>query len=97
MSEQSVPLHRADGSIGGTVTLAQCDEFARAGLGYPVRSRKGQVKRFMSYPSERPYAGGWDAIAGLHNASHTTRRLPVRNDQGEAVTAPLLEHRPLPT
>ena len=97
MSTQSIPLHRPDGTIGGTVTVAQSDQFARAGAGYRVRSRKGEVKRFICYPSEHVDASVWAAIAALHKASRTTRCVPVRNDQGDAVTVPLLEHRPLPT
>jgi hypothetical protein len=32
---------------------------------------------------------------GWFGGNHTIRRLPVRNERGEATTAPIIEHKPL--
>jgi hypothetical protein len=35
------------------------------------------------------------SLLGWPGGNHTTRRLPVRNERGEATTAPIIEHKPL--
>ncbi len=36
-----------------------------------------------------------DHCVGWSGGNHTTRRVPIRDDQGQATTAPIIEHKPL--
>jgi len=66
---RGIILRDADGSRGGMLSEIECEQLVKAGKGYEVRSRKGEIKKFVCYPRSRIY---------LHCASQTTQ--PVRAD-----------------
>ena len=101
MSEKTIIFHDAEGIPRGAVSEAQCETLVKAGLGQAVRSRKGEIKRFICYPRSRVYFEAREGIAALHSASRTTQ--PVRADgTGAAAAGQVLgdrrlirEHKPL--
>ncbi|OFW15072.1 MAG: hypothetical protein A3H27_12335 [Acidobacteria bacterium RIFCSPLOWO2_02_FULL_59_13] len=98
---KQIIFHDAEGIPRGAVSAEQCDRLVQAGLGRAIRSRKGEIKRFICYPRCRVYFEVREAIAALHSTSRTTR--PVRADGtgaaavGQVLGHPRLirEHKPL--
>ena len=90
LGRQGVVCHDADGKPCGRLTERECSALESAGKGRVPRSRKGAVVRFMldAKPDNR-------ICIGWLGGSHTTRRVPCRNDQGQATTAPIIEHKRL--
>ena len=68
-TERRIILHDADGGRGGMLSEIECEQLVMAGKGFAVRSRKGEIKRFICYPRSRIYFRG---------ASQTTQ--PIRAD-----------------
>jgi len=88
---KQIIFHDAEGIPRGVVSETQCEALVNAGLGRAVRSRKGEIKRFICYARCRVYFDVREAIAALHSASHTTR--PIRADgTGAAAAGQVLGH-----
>ena len=84
-NEREIILRDADGGRGGMLSEVECEQLVKAGKGYAVRSRKGEIKKFVCYPRSR---------ISLHGASQTTR--PVRADgSGRAALGQALGNRRL--
>jgi hypothetical protein len=48
------------------LSLAECEALDKAGAGRVVRSRKGEVKRFICYARSRVYCDAREGIGALH-------------------------------
>ena len=56
--ERKIILRDADGSRCGMLSEVECEQLVKAGKGYAVRSRKGEIKKFVCYPRSRIYLSG---------------------------------------
>ena len=82
MPEKQIVLFDADGSRGGVISEAECERLVNDGLGFAVRSSRGEIKKFFCHPRRRIH---------LHGASQTTR--PVKADgSGRAAAGQFLGH-----
>jgi hypothetical protein len=82
MVENRIVVHTENGDRRGFMSLEECERYEASGRGFAVRSRRGNIKRFILFPVPSGWRGG----------SHTTER--IRNDWG-VVIAPdySLQHK----
>jgi hypothetical protein len=90
MPEKTILCHGMDGKPCGRLTEQECQALESTGKGRAVRSRKGALVRFMlnAMPENR-------VCIGWLGGSYTTKHVPIRDQEGVAITAPFFQHKPL--